>query len=146
VTDRPNEQRRLSFGRVAELYEQARPSYPAELVDDVLAYAGLEDEEPILEVGAGTGKATRLFAERGHPVVAIEPSAEMATILRHVRAEFPAVQMVETVFGSWRAPPARFALLISGQAWHWTDPATRFANAHAALRTGGPPARGCPSG
>jgi hypothetical protein len=41
-------ERRLVFGQVAELYERARPSYPDELVEDVLAYAQLEDDDRIL--------------------------------------------------------------------------------------------------
>jgi SAM-dependent methyltransferase len=63
-------ERRLSFGSVADLYEAARPSYPAELVEDVVAYAGLQQTDRILEVGAGTGKATRLFAALGHAIAA----------------------------------------------------------------------------
>ncbi|HEY6399555.1 MAG TPA: class I SAM-dependent methyltransferase, partial [Solirubrobacteraceae bacterium] len=81
----------MSFGRVAELYEQARPSYPTTLVDDVLTNAGLGAGEAILEVGAGTGKATRLFAARGHRVVALEPSAEMAGIARRISEDYPSV-------------------------------------------------------
>ena len=66
---------RLVFGQVAERYERVRPSYPQALVDEVveLAVGG-----PALEVGAGTGKATVMFARRGLTVHAVEPSAEMA--------------------------------------------------------------------
>lgn len=137
VTDELINQRRLSFGQVAELYEEARPSYPAELVDDVLAYGGLRDGDAIVEVGAGTGKATHLFAARGYRIVAIEPSAQMAAVARRVCAEYETVEVVETDFESWRAPPAPFALLISAHAWHWTDPRTRYGKARSALRTGG---------
>lgn len=61
------ERRRLSFGSVAEQYDRIRPSYPEQLVDDVIAYAGdgLTAAGRALEVGAGTGKATLQFAARG---------------------------------------------------------------------------------
>jgi SAM-dependent methyltransferase len=152
VADELSVQRRLSFGAVAELYEQARPSYPASLVDDVVGYAGIEHGDAVLEVGAGTGKATRLFAARGYRIVALEPSAQMAAIARRTFADHPSVQIVESDFESWPAPLSPFRLLISGQAWHWTDPATRYAKAHANLRPGGalaafwnwPAWRGCP--
>jgi tRNA G46 methylase TrmB len=62
-------ERRLVFGEVAELYD----SYPPALVDDLVAMAGLDGGQAVLEVGAGTGKATVLFAQRGIPVLAIEP-------------------------------------------------------------------------
>lgn len=137
MTDELSTDRRLSFGQVAELYEQARPSYPDALVDDVIAYAGLLDDDAIVEVGAGTGKATRLFAARGYRVVALEPSAEMAEVAGRLLGSYPAIQIVETDFESWEAAPVPFGLLISAQAWHWTDPKTRYANARRVLRPGG---------
>jgi hypothetical protein len=51
---------RLAFGDVSELYDQARPSYPPGLVEDVLAFAVAAEADQALEVGAGTGKATAL--------------------------------------------------------------------------------------
>ena len=56
--------RALGFGMVAEAYERFRPGYPAELFDVVMTYAG-RPVRTALEIGAGTGKATRLFAQRG---------------------------------------------------------------------------------
>ncbi len=74
--------RALSFGSVATAYERYRPGYPVELVDEVLNYAG-RPVRTALEIGAGTGKATRVFAERGLAVTATEPtrrcSASFAT-------------------------------------------------------------------
>lgn len=130
-------QRRLTFGQVAELYEEVRPSYPQQLVDDVAAYAGLGQGDRILDVGAGTGKATRLFAGRGQAIVALEPSADMAAVARVALREFPEVSVVQAEFERWDPPPDRFKLVISAQAWHWLDPAVRFVKAHAALVEGG---------
>ncbi|MBV8998905.1 MAG: hypothetical protein JO304_07590, partial [Solirubrobacterales bacterium] len=42
--------RRLSFGKVAELYDRTRPSYPAALVEELIALAGLGQGERLLEV------------------------------------------------------------------------------------------------
>lgn len=58
--------RRLSFGKVAELYEQTRPSYPAELVAELISIARLSASERLLEVGAGTGKATISWSRTSH--------------------------------------------------------------------------------
>jgi SAM-dependent methyltransferase len=107
------------------------------LVDEVLVYAQLQPDDRILEVGAGTGKATRLFAARGHTIVAVEPSAEMAAVARQVCALHPGVTIVERDFERWEIEPAAFQLLISAQAWHWTDPETRYATARRALGGGG---------
>lgn len=67
------EARALSFGPVAEAYERARPGYPPEAV----AWLAGEPPRDVVDVGAGTGKLTRLLAAAGHRVTAVEPLAEM---------------------------------------------------------------------
>jgi SAM-dependent methyltransferase len=127
--------RRLSFGSVAELYDSSRPSYPPALVDDALEYAppAASGSLRVVEVGAGTGKATVLFAERGAAVTAIEPSADMAELARRNLAAFGNVTVVESEFESWEPPPERFQLLACAQAWHWIEPSVRMAKAQQAL-------------
>ena len=62
-------ERRFIFDEVADLYERARPGYPGQLVDDVVTLSGIEPTGRILEIGAGTGKATTAFASRGFEMV-----------------------------------------------------------------------------
>jgi SAM-dependent methyltransferase len=124
---------RLVFGEVAEVYDRVRPSYPTALVDDVVklagvgagAGAGAANGRGALEVGAGTGKATVMFAQRGVAVHALEPSPAMAAIARRRCARYEAVTIEETDFEHWRPPVPRFA------------PELRYARARAALRDGG---------
>jgi SAM-dependent methyltransferase len=129
--------RRLSFGEVAELYDRHRPSYPWALVDDLIHLAGVGDGARVVEVGAGTGKATALFAARGLRVVAIEPSSPMAALARRNCASHPAVEVLETDFEGWDAGGETFGLVYAAQAWHWIDPAVAFRRARAVLRRGG---------
>lgn len=130
-------ERRLSFGGVAALYDRARPSYPAALVEDVLEFAAVGEGDRAVEVGAGTGKATMLFAARGLTVIALEPSAEMAAIARPNCAAFENVTIEETDFERWRPPGQDFRLVFSAQAWHWISPDVRYVAARAALEDGG---------
>jgi SAM-dependent methyltransferase len=127
--------RRLSFGSVAELYDSSRPSYPGALVDDALAYAPAGSGEPlrVVEVGAGTGKATVLFAARGASVLAIEPNGAMAALARRNCQQFPQVTVLESEFESWDPDGERFQLLICAQAWHWISPGVRMTRAREAL-------------
>jgi SAM-dependent methyltransferase len=130
-------ERRLVFGEVAELYDRYRPSYPPALVDDLVAMARLNGSQPVLDVGAGTGKATVLFAQRGIPVVAIEPNANMGAVARRNLAPFADVTIEEADFEAWLPRGRRFPLLVSGQAWHWVTPAVGYAKAHDVLTEGG---------
>jgi SAM-dependent methyltransferase len=120
----------MVFGEAADSYDRVRPGYPGVMVDEILAEAGAG---PVLEVGAGTGKATRLFAERGADLTCVEPDARMAAVLRR---NVPGVRVVESSFEQWN-PDRAYGLLFSAQAWHWVDPAVRAERAARALAPGG---------
>ncbi|TDW15627.1 class I SAM-dependent methyltransferase [Kribbella kalugense] len=125
--------RALSFGAVAEAYERFRPGYPVELFELVTGYAG----EPIrtaLEIGAGTGKATRLFAQGGIAVTATEPDAAMLAELRkHLPAD------VTTMQAAFEDLPldTSYDLVYSAAALHWTNPEGRWDRMAALVRPGG---------
>jgi SAM-dependent methyltransferase len=125
--------RALSFGAVAEAYERFRPGYPVELLDLVTSYAG----EPIrtaLEIGAGTGKATRLFAQAGIAITATEPDAAMlAELHKHLPAN------VTTLQAAFEDLPldSSYDLVYSAAALHWTNPEGRWERMAALVRPGG---------
>ncbi|MGW1554464.1 class I SAM-dependent methyltransferase [Streptomyces sp. NPDC002346] len=125
--------RALSFGVMAEAYERFRPGYPVELFDMVMAYAG----PPVLtalEIGAGTGKATRLLAQRGVRVTATEPDGAMLAELRkHVPAN---VRTVQAAFEDLR-PGERYGLVYAAAALHWTNPEGRWSRMAELLEPGG---------
>jgi len=130
------DEQRLAFGRVAELYDRARPSYPAAAIDAVLDHGALAPGADVVEVGAGTGKATALLAARGLNVFGLEPSPEMAAVARARCAQYPGVRIVETEFELWQ-PEARVPAVVSVQAWHWITPEARYTKAHDTLVPGG---------
>jgi SAM-dependent methyltransferase len=125
--------RALSFGAVAEAYERFRPGYPVELFDLVMTYAG----QPVLtalEIGAGTGKATRLFAQGGVRVTATEPDrAMLAELRRHVPAN---VTTVQAAFEDLR-PGETYGLVYAAAALHWTNPEGRWSRVAGLLEPGG---------
>jgi SAM-dependent methyltransferase len=123
----------MVFGEVAHLYDRARPQYPAELFDDVFGYGALSAGDRALELGAGTGKATRAIAARGLAVTAIEPSAEMAAVLRTSTT----ATVVETAFETFDVEAGEFRLCFAAQAWHWMDPRSRAERVAHALVPGG---------
>lgn len=129
-------EQRLAFGRVAELYHRVRPPYPPAAIDAVLEYGRLAPPARIVEVGAGTGRATGLFADRGLAVLALEPSADMAAVARAHCARYPDVEIIETEFERWQ-PGEPLTACVSVQAWHWIAPEVRYRKAHDALAPGG---------
>ncbi len=125
--------RGLLFGTAAESYERFRLGYPDEVVDRTLDYAG-RPVETAVEVGAGTGKATRAFASRGIRVTALEPDQGMFTVLERETDGMP-VAPVRAAFEEYAGD--RTDLVYAAASWHWTDPATRWTRAADLLVEGG---------
>jgi SAM-dependent methyltransferase len=127
---------RVTFDSAADLYEDARPTYPAALFADLFALAGLKQGDSTLEIGCGTGKATRAVLERGVSVVCVELGARLADVARRKLAGMPAEVHVAP-FETWKSEPERFDLIYAATAWHWVDPEIRYRKAHSLLRPGG---------
>lgn len=100
----------------------------------MLAYAARPVRSAV-EVGAGTGKATRLFASRGITVTALEPDPGMARVLERTTHGL-AVQAIVATFEQFTRRE-RVDLVYAAAAWHWTDPATRWTRAVDLLLPGG---------
>jgi SAM-dependent methyltransferase len=127
-------ERRDVFGEAVEQYASARPGYPDAMIDDVLEYADPVSE--ILEVGAGTGKATVAFAARGVAMTCLEPDPRMAARLAQECSAFPGVTIEVARLENYSRPVA-FDALIAAQSWHWIEASRRWDLAHEAVRTGG---------
>jgi SAM-dependent methyltransferase len=125
----------LTFDEVAEVYDRVRPRYPAGLFDDLAALTGAGPGTRVLEVGCGTGQATRDLLARGWHVHAVEPGAAMATRATANLAGRPFTVDVAR-FDDW-VPPATFDVLFSATAYHWVAPELRWRKAAAVLEPGG---------
>ncbi|UNK69854.1 class I SAM-dependent methyltransferase [Microbacterium sp. H1-D42] len=129
-----SDSRATSFGAAADDYEAARPEYPFEAVAWMLETLAHRSRR-IADVGAGTGKLTRVLADAPQAeVVAVDPDAAMLAKLRET------VPGVPTFVGSAEAlplPDASLDAVVLGQAWHWVDPASASAEVGRVLRPGG---------
>src|SRR5437868_10523952 len=70
---------RDGFDEVAELYDRVRPGYPDDLLDELAA--ALPRSPVVVEVGPGTGQATKGLVARGASVTAVELGAHLAAVL-----------------------------------------------------------------
>jgi SAM-dependent methyltransferase len=131
------EGRKASFNKAAEQYDAARPSYPTELIECVVARSGIGPDSRILEVGAGTGKASVLFAQRGFQMLCLEPGEVMGDIARRNLGRYPDVEVLTSTFEDWPLQESAFDLAISAQAFHWIDPEIGFPKTARALKAGG---------
>lgn len=130
-------QRRETFDEVAELYDQARPTYPDALFDDLVALAGLGPRSRVVEVGCGTGKATLPLAGRGLRITCVELGVSLAAVAQRKLALFPGVEIVVADFETWQPRRGDYDALVSFTAYHWIERELRYAKAAEVLREGG---------
>jgi SAM-dependent methyltransferase len=136
----PSDDRRVAgrlFDEVPELYERVRPTYPEELFADLVGITGIQMGSSVLEVGCGTGQATRSLAALGFSVTAVEPGAGMADLARQLLRRFDNVEIANSTFEEWDDQGRRFDILLAAASWHWVDPTVGWPKAHSLLRHGG---------
>ncbi len=125
------------FNEVPELYDRVRPTYPDELFADLIAITGVDETSSVLEVGCGTGQATRSLAKLGFAVTAVEAGVDMADLARQRLVSFPKVGVETSTFEQWDDRGRRFDLLVAAASWHWVDPSLGWPRAQEVLRPAG---------
>jgi SAM-dependent methyltransferase len=123
---------------LAGIYEDIRPSYPEKLIQDVISKTDLKLKDRLLEIGAGTGKATIQFAEKGFRVQAIELGENMAEILKDKCADLPNVSIDVVSFKDWiYLINHKYDMIYSAQAFHWLDKDIKYKKCHDLLKEKG---------
>jgi SAM-dependent methyltransferase len=122
------------FGPAAEDYERGRPPWPDAVVDRAAAALGLGPDSIVVDIGAGTGKLSRLLAARFARVVAVEPLAEMRALLA---ANVPGVEVVEGTAERLPLSDGEADAIFVGDAFHWFDSDTAVAEFTRVLGAGG---------
>ena len=128
---------RTTFGDDPEAYHRSRPLCPAVVFEDLVSLAGLRPGSSVLEIGPGTGQATRPLAERGLDVLALELGSELAAWARRELADLANVRVMNVAFEDWEADGHTFDAVFACNSFHWVDPAVRFGRAASLLRPGG---------
>ena len=128
---------RVIFDGVASLYDEARPHYPDALIADVISLSSIPSGGRILEVGCGTGQATRAFAERGYSMLCLEPGANLASLARSNLQAYPKVGIEVVTFEDWPLQENAFDLVVFADCFRWVDPGVGYAKSAAALRESG---------
>ncbi|MGP0015018.1 MULTISPECIES: class I SAM-dependent methyltransferase [Pseudomonas] len=124
----------VGFSAEAKTYAHGRPDYPAELLSWLRDSLGIVPGAQVIDLGAGTGKFTRLLATTGATVTAVEPVEAMRAELV---ARLPAVRALS---GTAEAIPLESELgdaLLCAQAFHWFAHEAALAEIHRVLKPGG---------
>ena len=106
------------FNQMSEYYDFYRPDYPEEIIHQVVERAGLTPSSHILEIGAGSGKATAQFVNYGFDILCVEPGQDLAERGKR-RFAGKKVEYITSTFEACLLPANHFDAVISAQAFHW---------------------------
>lgn len=129
--------RKVVFDRVAAEYDAMRPGYPEEAIAFAVP-APPEEGGDLLEVGCGSGQATRSLLDRGYRIAAIDISPNLLTIARSHFGDRDNLTFLQTSFEDFSADRTEtFDVILAPSSWHWIDPEIGFRRASRILRPDG---------
>lgn len=122
------------FGAAAEAYERSRPDYPSEAIDRLIQELEVNRSCRAMDLGAGTGKLTRLLLPTGATLVAVEPVEAMRVAFSTV---LPEVRLVGGVAEALPFLDETFDAVVCAQAFHWFDGDRALPAIHRVLKRWG---------
>jgi hypothetical protein len=123
-----------SFDESADYYDKFRPSYPEELVMDIINKTGVDSRSKVLEVGPGSGKATELFVDKGLNIIGIEPGVNLAAQGKKKFQHTGQVEYIVSRFEDWNEEREAYDLIVSAQAFHWVPKPLGYQKCFNALK------------
>ncbi len=130
-----------TFDTVAEEYDKWRPGYVPELYEDILAYKEITSLSSALEIGIGTGQATKPILETGCNVTAIELGQNLADLACKKFRSYSNISVINSAFQSYFCADKSFDLVYSASAFHWIDEEEGYSKVFNILKPGGAFAR-----
>ncbi len=128
---------RTTFDDVAEIYDEVRPGYPEQIIEDIIALSGIPEKGDILEIGCGTGQATHPFAARGYEIHCLDIGRNMVDIARQKFQNFKNVEIELASFEDWEPAGRKFDMVLSATAFHWIPSDIGFPKSVQILDDGG---------
>jgi SAM-dependent methyltransferase len=127
-----------SFDAWAGEYERFRPGYPAEVFETIEARLQLPPRPLVVDLGAGTGRASLAMAGLGWRVTAVEPGRSMLELLRERASEEGLiVSTIQADAESTGLDPTSVDLVTAAQAFHWFAREAAMTEIARILRPGG---------
>lgn len=130
-----------TFDTVAEEYDKWRPVYVEELYKDIFRYKEIDTGSHVLEIGIGTGQATRPIIKTGCNITAVELGKNLAEIARRNFKDNKNITVINSAFQDYLCPSQLFDLVYSASAFHWIGEEEGYRKVYKILKSSGAFAR-----
>lgn len=126
-----------TFDTAAAAYDRWRPTYAEALYEDLFSAAPIGPGSRVLEIGIGTGQATRPVLETGCALTAVEPGRNLAAFSEEKFRHFPDFQVVISAFEDFSGEDNSFDLIYAATAFHWVKEDVGYEKVFRLLKSGG---------
>lgn len=130
-----------TFDNAAAGYDRIRPVYPEELYRDIFRYRNVDKKSSVLEIGVGTGKATRPFLDTCCRFTGIEPGENLAAAATEKYRHYSNFSLYVQTLQEYVCPPEAFDLIYAATAFHWIPEEYGYKRVFELLKSGGAFAR-----
>ena len=127
------------FGQNPQGYDDSRPEYPEWIFAHLRDRGALVPGTVTLEIGAGSGRATRhLLAYGANPLTIVEPDERFAVLLDAATSKSPApCTLIQQSFEDAELPDNRFDLVAAATSFHWIEPMAGLGKIKGVLKDDG---------
>lgn len=124
------------FNQAADYYDKYRPGYPKDIINSIIEETGMKNGSRIIEIGAGSGKATELFAGRGFNILCIEPGEDLVKI-GNDKFKNDTISFKCSRFEQYDFADQDWDVVLAAQAFHWVPQPQGYEKCADVLKTGG---------
>jgi ubiquinone/menaquinone biosynthesis C-methylase UbiE len=128
---------RQTFNEVPLLYNEARPRYPDELFSTLIDVSNLHKDSKLLEIGPGTGQATKPLAKKGFDITCVEIGNSLTELAKYELRHYSNVEILTGAFEEIVLPLTYFDLVFAATSFHWIEPSVKFLKPHSLLKNKG---------
>ncbi len=129
-----HEKAAVGFERAGDSYERGRPEYPQEAIEFLINTLQIGTASSVLDLGAGTGKFTKLLAQSKAKIAAVEPVEGMR---KKFQSLYPDIEALKGSAENIPVENSSADVVVAAQAFHWFNGPQALSEIHRALKPGG---------
>lgn len=129
-----HEKAAVGFDRAGDSYERGRPEYPQDAIDFLVKTLQIEPTSTVVDLGAGTGKFTKLLTQSKATVIAVEPVEGMR---KKFQSLYPGIKILSGTAEDIPMEDNSVDAVIAAQAFHWFNGPAAVREIHRVLKPNG---------
>ncbi len=130
-----------TFDKAVDLYEKYRACYVEELYKDIFSFKPINKTSHLIEVGIGTGHATKPFLETGASIHAVEYGVNLSKFCKKKFKHYPNITVYNVKFEDFEQKNNSTDLVYSASAFHWIPEVIGYTKVYSMLKSNGAFAR-----